>query len=278
MLKGVASTTIVVLSILISTWEGVQWSSIRPVSVEDVLRQKLRLKPSNSSLHSKLALQLAYGGAAAQEDSASAADQSLHHPFILNHERLDEMRAISAAALEMAPESTAALRAQMAVLMAEGRAEESLQPGMKAIRIDPNCVDANKELARAHLGAGCAQACQARTIFREEKKKPKYDNTPKPKEEERGGGGGRPPRDIGSLRAGSMWRIMEAGRLYKQAAAIDPSDKELKELSQRTLSLRTANAHSVMNIAALLSAGQCDVFYGKELDGELCDKPRYKFD
>ena len=76
-------------------------------------------------------------------------------------------------------------------------------------------------------------------MHREEKKAGKKYRPPPPDAD------GRPAKDRGALRAGSMWRVMEAGRLLQTATKLDPSDEEVAAMAKHSKPLTTLNAHEV---------------------------------
>lgn len=84
--------------------------------------------------------------------------------------------------------------------------------------------------------------------------------------------------DRGTLRAGAMWRIMEAGRLFKQGHDAQPDNAEALRLMKASRHLVSLDAHKVLNTEEVMLYGECSRFFGQELDGALCDKKRYKYE
>ena len=95
---------------------------------------------------------------------------------------------------------------------------------------------------------------------------------------ESGKGGGPTSWDRGSLRAGAMWRLMEAGKIFKQGADAEPENEEAQRLAKAAKHLTHLDAFKVLNTEQVMHYGECHRFFGQELDGSLCDKKRYKFE
>ena len=113
------------------------------------------------------------------------------------------------ASLRQSPHSLSGThRAQMALVLAEGRLEDALGPGSKALELDKS-VRTYTAFAAAHVMAACAMACRARS---EEQKLAAGMSASTD-----------PSKDAGSSRAGAMWRIMEAGRHLAAGAALEAS-------------------------------------------------------
>ena len=225
----------------------------------------------------------------------NAGADSLYDPdFTLRHPNVAESRKAMEVALKLSPSLSEAHLAHQAVLMAEGRAEEAIQPGRRALDLNPTSAHAYTAWARSHLLAACAQGCAARESLREEKKKEKAAGRAKTQLEAREEEQrtqmerremakdrkptGKPPMDRGQLRAGAMWRIMEAGRLWKQGAAAEPESEEAQQLHRMSKRLITLDAFKVLNTEQVIQFGQCEHFFGQELDGHTCDKKRYKYE
>ena len=145
----------------------------------------------------------------------------------------------------------------MALLLAEGQTEDALQPGSKALELDPS-ARTYMALARAHLAATCALACQARA----EEQKTKAGLGPEPA---RG-------KDAGTLQAGAMWRVMEAGRNYEAAANAEPENEAAQEASLKSKPLRNLDAFRVSRTAELFELAECSVYEGKRLNGKRCPR------
>ena len=256
------------------------------------LRAALEARPNDGRLHAQLALALL---APIESVAPNTDDESLYGPdFTLYHPNAAEARKALEKALSSAPDILETKLAHTAVLMTEGKGEDAIQPARRAAELSGSSAHGHIENARAHLLAGCAQACSARVSLREEKaaeKKGGKKSALEAREEEgrkqqerqenskKGGGANGPTTwDRGSLRAGSMWRVMEAGRILQQAAKADPKDAYARRLARDSKRLTQLDAHQVSSTEALMIFGECKYFYGQELDGALCDKKRYKYE
>ena len=123
-------------------------------------------------------------------------------------------------------------------------AEEAIQPGRRALDLDPTSAHAYTAWARSHLLAACAQGCAARESLRTEKRKEKSlgrrsqlevrEEEQRRAQEQRQSGKRPSTLDRSTLRAGAMWRIMEAGRLWKQGAAAEPNSEEAQLFHRRS--------------------------------------------
>ena len=297
---GVAAAVITVLAVAYQflaggTSNGVMEGSpsstpaVKPEKVDPSLELKEAVlkSPSNGSLQAKLALSLLQPvedmPPNANAKSLHGAEFTLHHPNVADSRKAMEM------ALKLAPSNGDTQLAHQAVLMAEGRAEEAIQPGRKAVELLPTSAHAYAQWARAHLLAACAQGCAARQSLRGEKKAEKKAGRRKSALEQREteaeeqqkrkeSGAKGPGLDRGSLRAGAMWRIMEAGRLLKQGLDVDPSDAVAERLHKDSKRLITLDAMKVLNTEDVMRFGQCEHFFGQALDGSLCDRKRFKYE
>lgn len=259
-----------------------------PTSIP-ALRESVKVRPNSGALHAQLALKLLQPD---ERVAPNADETSLYGPdFTLHHPSAVEARKAMEVALKASPTLSEVQLAHQAVLMAEGRAEEAIQPGRKALDLAKDSAHAYAELARSHLLAACAQGCAARMSLRDEKKKEQKagrksaleareeeQSAQRKRQEMSKGGGGRPPIDRGQLRAGAMWRIMEAGRLLKQGAEAQPEDETAARLHKDSKKLITLDAFKVLNTEQVMQFGECEHFYGQELDGSMCDKKRYKYE
>lgn len=135
------------------------------------LRRATRLNPRDGAAQARLALALLKP---TPEVPPTADEGSLYgSDYVLAHPDAEEARAAMDEALRLRPGASETHLAHQAVLMAEGRAEEAIQPGRKAIELAPKLAKGYVELARSHLAAACAQGCGARMDLREEKKSEK---------------------------------------------------------------------------------------------------------
>jgi len=255
------------------------------------LRHELAARPGDGNLSAALVLALLEP---VDEVAPNTNENSLYGPSLtLYHPNLAEARRLLEQALQLAPNTPETHLAHQAVLMAEGRGEDAIQVGRKAVELQPETAAAYMELARSHLLAACAQGCAARNSLREEKKEEKKRGRKSAleqreadavKHEERkaardkNGAKGHLTQDRGALRAGAMWRIMEAGRLFKQGMEAEPKSVRAKQLERRSRSLVALDANKVLSTPQVIELAQCHFFYGQELDGELCDKARYKYE
>ena len=266
-----------------------------PLQVHDpaspaYLQKAIHANPSNGRLQAQLALSLL---APVEAVAPNADDESLHGgEFTLYHPNMVEARAALDKALKSAPTAIETHMAHTAVLMTEGRGEDAIQPARAAAELAPKWPRAHIDNARAHLLAACAQACEARESLRTEKRAEKKAGKKSALEEReeqaqkqqdmkeaREGGGAKPmAKDRGSLRAGSMWRVMEAGRILQTASLADPKDAEARRLARLSKRLTALDAHQVSTTEALVQFGECHWFFGQELDGHQCDKRRHKYE
>ena len=67
-----------------------------------------------------------------------------------------------------------------------------------------------------------------------------------------------------------MWRVMEAGRTYEKAAALESSNAHAKEASEASKKLRNLDAFRVSSSAELFELAGCSVYEGRKLDGKRC--------
>ncbi len=128
-------------------------------------------------------------------------------------------------------------------------------------------------LAQTFLAATCEKACAARktemlskyavegAVFKDD-----------------------PSKTASNHRAGAMWRIMEAGRVYERAYQSAPTANasvlklDLGENATHnaldchfaTGRLRNLNAFQVSTTAKLFSLGACEMYVGVKLDGKVC--------
>lgn len=163
-------------------------------------------------------------------------------------------------ATELAPKAAASLRAQMALLLANGDAEDAIGLASKYAEAD-DTAEANTILGHAYLAATCAKACAARkqeqvgvhapkgTVYQER-------NDPSSK--------------ASTHRAASMWRVMEGGRTFSKAAGLAPGNRALEEVSEATKNFRDLNAYQVSSSDTLMELGDCEVYVGLKLDGKRC--------
>lgn len=166
---------------------------------------------------------------------------------------LDEARRSFERAIMLQPQAADSHRAHRALLQATGRAEEALSAGSKVLELDIS-ARSYMELAGAMLVATCSHACRARIERRQEAQ-------------------GHEPRTSHSasyLEAAGMWRVMEAGRLYEQAARHDPSHSEARRLSRATAKLRKLDAYRVSTADELFELASCKPYLGRRLDGKTC--------
>ena len=260
-----------------------------------ILREALATRPTDGELNAKLALKLL---APVDHMAPNIPDDSSIYSegFTLGHPRADDARKAMEVALRVSPGLSSSHLAHQAVLMAEGRAEEAIQPGRKALDINPHSAHAYTELARSHLLAACAQGCQARESLRREKKEEKKSGRKSAleqrereaaenqrRQEAAQQGSSRPPLDRGGLRAGAMWRIMEAGRLLQQAAAADPGSAGTARRGKAGRKLAQLQGSKVLSTEEVMAHAQCQHFFGQELAPDpdsryLCDKKRYKYE
>ena len=115
----------------------------------------------------------------------------------------------------LSPTSAEPQFAHTAVLMAEGRVEEAIQPARRAVELSGENARGYRELARAHLAAGCAMACPPQR---------------KPEEKKAGKKRGRHLRGVGQSRAmiaaqrgrgacGASWRRVACCRRPSEVRA-----------------------------------------------------------
>ena len=74
-------------------------------------------------------------------------------------------------------------------------------------------------------------------------------------------------------RAGAMWRIMEAGRVYERANFSAPSANatwNATDAAFATRQLRSLNAFQVSSTEKLFALGNCDMYIGVKVGGRVC--------
>lgn len=287
------------------------------------LREAAEVRPGDGAVRAQLALALLEP---VDEVAPNTDEESLYGPGLtLIHPNLAESRRLMEEALNLAPDLPETHLAHQAVLTSEGNGEDAIQPGRKAIELTPQSGLAYASLARSHLMAACAQGCQARNDYRRERKAERLSGRKSPleareaeaaKRQERAKAkerGEQPPMDRGSLKAGAMWRLMEAGRLLADGAKAEPSNKDLKKLAKRSRGLTKLDGHKVLSTEEIIKHGECHRFFGQaraparwqmpglstslrqprhslattttalfchaqELNGEMCDKRRYAYE
>ena len=285
--RSVVLVVAAVLGVLLAFVSTREQSQVTAPTVISRIQRAVDDDPFNADLQSQLAMAMIEPN---ETYPATANAESLHGgAFVLDHPAISESRLIMEKALKLMPGSAEPHFAHQAVLMAEGRVEEAIQPGRKAIELSSDSSRGYRELARSHLAAGCAQACAARLMLREEKKLKKNKASAQTQAlaasgqlggrgQGDGRDGGRGTVDRGSLRAGSMWRVMEAGRLLQTATKVNPTDDELAAMARKSKPLTNLNAHQVSSASQLIHYGECEWFYGKTLDGGLCDRKRHGYE
>lgn len=268
--------------------------AVDPLSSKGIhsqLRRAQSERPHDGNVSAQLALALLEP---VSEVAPNTADDSLYGPSLtLYHPNVAEARRLVEQALKLSPGATETHLAHQAVMMAEANGEDALQAGRKAVELSPSSAEAYAALARSHLLAACAQGCAARNSLREEKREEKKRGRRSALEareaeqakheelkqaRERGTGKNHLSQDRGGLRAGAMWRIMEAGRLFKQGLEAEPTSASAAALERQSRRLVALDAHKVLSTQQVFEYGECHYFYGQELDGQLCDKKRYKYE
>ena len=154
----------------------VQHLAAVPITVRDpnstgYLRLRIKESPSNGVLQAQLAIALL---APVEEVVPNGDEGSLYgDQFTLYHPNVAEARRALDIAMQRAPQALETDRAHTMVLMAEGHGEDAIQPGRRVVEKAPKSAASHILLARAHLLAGCAQACQCRELLRKEKRSEK---------------------------------------------------------------------------------------------------------
>ena len=80
-------------------------------------------------------------------------------------------------------------------------------------------------------------------------------------------------REREAERAGGMWRIMEAGRVYERAYKAAPTANatwSALDSHFATGRLRNLNAFQVSTTEKLFSLGNCDLYVGVNVGGKTC--------
>ena len=119
---------------------------IRDPSSPAALREAIARRPSDGASNAKLSLALLRPTVAV---APNADATSLYGgEFTLGHPAVAESRMAMEAALKYSPKLVETQLAHQAVLMVEGRAEEAIQPGRRALDLAPTSADAHAALAR----------------------------------------------------------------------------------------------------------------------------------
>jgi hypothetical protein len=185
--------------------------------------------------------------------------------------------------------SSRTLKLRMLELLAEGNAEDSLGPASELQRAvdgkqwegekkgreqryslvsepetdDPEAVwEAYHVQAQAMVAAACEKACHARKL--ELLAQHAVEGAVFEKD---------PHKDADSARAGAMWRLMEAGRIYERANFSAPTANgtyDALDAVVATSRLRSLNAFQVSTTAKLFALGSCDMYIGVKVGGRVC--------
>ena len=271
-----------------------KYAAALPLKIDDPsspahLRLEVSAKPTDGRLHAQLAIALLKP---LEEVAPNTDESSLYGPdFTLHHPNVAEARKHTDLAIKHAPTVLETQIASTMTLMAEGKGEDAIQPGRRVVDLAPKSADSHILLARAHLLAGCAQGCECRESLRKEKKEERKQGRKsalEAREEEAKKSSERQSatpaarkaavKDRSTLRAGAMWRIMEAGRILQTATSSEPENAYAKRLAKESKKLVTLDAHKVLTTEQVMSYAQCHYFFGQELEGQPCDKRRYKYE
>ena len=204
---------------------GLTTQNRRPVIARRTYAWRCPPSRPTGRLHAQLAIALLKP---LEEVAPNTDESSLYGPdFTLHHPNVAEARKHTDLAIKHAPTVLETQIASTMTLMAEGKGEDAIQPGRRVVDLAPKSADSHILLARAHLLAGCAQGCECRESLRKEKKEERKQGRKsalEAREEEAKKSSERQSatpaarkaavKDRSTLRAGAMWRIMEAGRIY----------------------------------------------------------------
>ena len=209
------------------------------------IRKRLEEDPENAESHATLATLLLESGFGSRPPKADR--------FSAGRARFDRANKLKA-------KKSSQLRAKLALQLAEGLVEDSLATGVALVEAAPS-VRTHHMHARAYLAATCSKACQAR--HQEQLHKHAPEGAVFTPENE-------PTKAASSHRAAGMWRVMEAGRTFEKAAALDTSNAHAKEASEASKKLRNLDAFRVSSSAELFELAGCSVYEGRKLDGKRC--------
>ena len=205
----------------------------------------LESRPDDVDLNAELAESLLESGYASRPPS---------------QDRLEQGRRRAQHVMKLLPKSASAMRANLLLLLAEGKPEDSLGPASKLIEVAPS-AESHKVAGHAYLAATCSRACAARRAEQVGRFAPEGAVFAKGKE---------PSALASSYRAAGMWRIMEGGRTFAAGAAREPKNPEAQARSDVTEKFRNLNAFQVSTTTALMELADCAMYEGLKLDGKRC--------
>ena len=156
------------------------------------------------------------------------------------------------------PESWAAYRAERALHLALGDAEESLLPSSFVLAQDADPVRGYTEHAEAMLVAACSNACAARYLEMNPDKQSRGMET------------------ASARRAAALWRVMETGRLFRNASLADPTNEHAAKAANKTAHFVELDAFKGSTTNQLIDLADCRPYVGTKLDGKVCPAGRKK--
>ena len=108
------------------------------------------------------------------------------------------------------------------------------------------------------LVAACSNACAARYLEM------------KPEEQSRG------METASARRAAALWRVMETGRLLRNASDADPDDADAAAAADATAHYVELDAFKGSTTNELIDLAKCRPYVGTKLDGKVCPAGRKK--
>ena len=234
------------LKALVAGAAGLVGNLLPPRGEAGRLRRALKAKDLNETYKAELSAELAvvlFACAPGENVTAKAFAEGRKH-----------------AELAMAgdPESWAAFRAERALHLALGDAEESLLPSSRALERDADRARGLAEHASAMLVAACSNACAARYLEM------------KPEEQSRG------METASARRAAALWRVMETGRLLRNASDAAPDDADAAAAADAAAHYVELDAFKGSTTNELIDLAKCRPYVGTTMDGRVCPAGRKK--
>jgi hypothetical protein len=257
------------------TDDGAFFNSTPQLRLREALKELPKGAPEKVPLYADLAELVLESGYASRPPDSDALEEG--------------RRLVKFVAKKLGKGTSRVLKLEMLLLLAEGQAEDSLGPATKLqLAVDGKQWEGEKKgydqkfelvgtpetddaeaiweayhvQAQALLAATCEKACHARklellakhavegAVFKED-----------------------PMQAASTQRAGAMWRIMEAGRVYERANFSAPTANatfNALDVVVATRQIRNLNAFQVSTSEKLFALGNCDMYIGVKLGGRVC--------